>query len=247
MEASINPDPEEERGTRMRHILRSSFPAVLAFLLVGGSTADAQTVPSPFNFIEGRQEVGLIFGAVDAATGRFGYAPKGGRLFGGRYGIELSGPLSLEGVTTVISGERDIINPGRDEGDRVVGEADVLLTTVDARFKFSLTGDRMWHRISPFIVAGGGVVFDAAGDSEADELILPEDRFSFGTSFYGTTGLGVRWFVTDRFALRADGTFSLWKVGTPPGFSDPVRNFPNVEEGEWLRSLGLTISTLIRW
>ena len=133
------------------------------------------------------------------------------------------------------------------EGDRVVGEADVLLTTIDARLKFSLTGDRMWHRISPFIVAGGGVVFDVAGDSEADELLLPEDRFGFGTSFYGTTGLGLRWFVTDRFAVRADGTFSLWKVGTPPGFSDPVRNFPNVEEGEWLQSLGLTISTLIRW
>ena len=231
----------------MRHILRNSFPALLALLLAGAPALDAQTVPSPFRFIEGRQEAGPVFGIVDADTGRFGYAPEGGLLFGGRYAIELSGPVSLEGVATLISGERDIINPGRVEGDRVVGQADVRIATVDARFRFSLTGDRMWHRLSPFIVAGGGVAFDTAGDSPEDENLLPEDRFDFGPSFYGTTGLGLRWFVTDRFALRADGTFSLWKVGTPPGYSAPERPFENVAEGEWLQSLGLTLSTLIRW
>ena len=231
----------------MRLISRHSLPILLALTATGASSATAQSIPSPFNFIEGRQEAGLIFGVVDAAKGRFGYAPKGGRVIGGRWGLELAGPLSLEGVATVIDGTRDVINPGRVEGDRVVGEADVLLTTFDARFKFTLTGDRTWHKIAPFFVAGGGVVFDMAGESVADQPLLPEDRFDFGTSFYGTTGLGLRWFLTERFALRADGTFSLWKVGTPPGFSDPVRGFENVEEGEWLRSLGLTISTLIRW
>lgn len=231
----------------MRHFPRNSLPALLALTLVGAPALSAQTVPSPFRFIEGRQEAGPVFGIVDAGTGRFGYAPEGGLMYGGRYAVELSGPLSLEGVATLISGERDVINPGRVEGDRVVGRSDVQIATVDARFRFSLTGDRMWHRLSPFIVAGGGVAFDVAGDSPADENLLPEDRFDFGPSFYGTTGLGLRWFVTDGFALRADGTFSLWKVGTPPGFSDPVRGFENVEEGEWLQSLGLTISTLIRW
>lgn len=224
-----------------------TLTTLLVLVAVPASRTDAQTVPSPYTFIEARQEAGLVFGTVDAATGRFGYAPKGGTLFGGRWGIELSGPLSLESVATVIDGTRDVINPGRVEGDRVVGEADVLLTTLDARFKFTLTGDRAWHRLAPFIMAGGGVVLDAAADSEADELLEPEDQFDFGTSFYGTTGAGVRWFLTERFAVRLDGTFSLWKVSTPPGFSDPLRGFEAVEQGEWLRSLGLTVSTVIRW
>ncbi|MEX2465919.1 MAG: outer membrane beta-barrel protein [Gemmatimonadota bacterium] len=224
-----------------------TLTTLLALAVVLASDAEAQTVPSPYTFIEARQEAGLIFGKVDAASGRFGYAPKGGNMFGGRYGIELSGPLSLEGVATLIDGTRDVINPGRVEGDRVVGEADVLLTTFDARFKFTLTGDRAWHRLAPFIVAGGGVVLDISDEAEDDALLEPEDQFDYGTSFYGTTGLGVRWFLTDTFALRLDGTFSLWKVGTPPGFSDPIRGFESVEEGEWLRSLGLTVSTLIRW
>ena len=38
--------------------------------------------------------------------------------------------------------------------------------------------------------------------------------------------------VKDRIAVRMDGTFSLWKVSTPPGFSDPVRGFEAVEQGE---------------
>lgn len=243
---SVKPeDPKEESGTPMRPRPWYSFVTVLALSLGGASQVEAQSIPSPFTFIEARQEAGPIFGIVDADPGRFEYAPRSGVVYGGRWGIELSGPLSLEGVATVIDGTRDVINPGRDEGDRVVGEADVLLTTLDARFKFSLTGDRMWHRLSPFIVAGGGVVFDAAGAQPDDELLEPEDQFKFGTSFYGTTGAGVRWFATRRFALRLDGTFSLWKVGTPPGFSE--RDFEAVEQGEWLRSLGLTVSTLIRW
>lgn len=231
----------------MRLRIWYSFTAVMALAALGASAVEAQSVPSPFSFIEKKQEAGLIFGEVDAGTGRFAYAPKGGRLYGGRWGIELSGPLSLEGVATMIDGTRNIVSPGRVEGDRVIGEADVRLTTVDARFKFSLTGDRAWHRLSPFLLAGGGVVFDLEDETETDRTLEPEDRFEFGTSFYGTSGLGVRWFMTDRFALRLDGTFSLWKVGTPPGFSDPAYGFEAVEEDEWLSSLGLTLSTLFRW
>ncbi|MDZ7779228.1 MAG: hypothetical protein U5R14_04715 [Gemmatimonadota bacterium] len=231
----------------MRLRIWHSFAAVMGFAALGTHAVEAQSVPSPFTFIEKKQEAGPIFGVADAGTGRFEYAPKGGRIYGGRWGIELSGPLSLEGVGTVMDGTRNIISPGRVEGDRVIGEADVLLTTVDARFKFSLTGDRAWHRLSPFLVAGGGVVFDLEEETETDRTLEPENRFGFGTSFYGTSGLGVRWFMTERFALRLDGTFSLWKAGTPPGFSDPAYGFEAVEEDEWLHSLGLTLSTLVRW
>lgn len=225
------------------------YPLALVLALTLGSVTGAagQSIPSPFRFIEGRQEVGVFGGVVDSQTGRFGFGPKGGLMYGGRWGIELAGPVSLEGVATLVDGTRDIINPGRVEGDRVVGEADVLLSAFDARFKFTLTGDRSWHRVAPFIVAGGGIVLDITGDSPADEQLEAPDRFDFGNSFYGTTGLGTRFFVTDRLALRLDGTFSLWKIDTPPGFSDPARGFESVEEGEWVRSLGLTLSTLIRW
>lgn len=231
----------------MRSRLWYPFAFALSLTLGAASGAAGQNVPSPYTFIEGRQEAGIFAGIMDSNTGRFGYGPKGGLMYGGRWGIELSGPVSLEGVATIVDGTRDVINPGRVEGDRVVGEADVLLSAFDARFKFTLTGDRAWHGLAPFIVAGGGIILDIGGDSPADEELLAPDRFDFGNSFYGTTGLGARYFLSDRLALRVDGTFSLWKIDTPPGFSDPARGFESVEEGEWVRSLGLTLSTLFRW
>jgi hypothetical protein len=211
------------------------------------SWANAQTIPSPYSFLTANKETGPIIGQMSAATGRFGFGPPGGPLLGGRFGIQLTGPLSFEGVVATVGGTRDIINPGRDEGERKVGEADARIVTVDARLKFTLTGNRAWHNIAPFFVFGGGMAFDLAGADPLEEDLEPADRFDFDNSFFGTLGVGNRWFVTDRFGVRVDAVFSLWKLKTPPGFSDPERGLVNVESGEWARGLSWTLSGLWRW
>jgi hypothetical protein len=126
--------------------MRAAFPGLVALLTAAGLTraheASAQAIPSPYRFIEERQELGVFAGYMSAHTGRFGYGPSGGLWFGGRYGLELTGPLSLEAVAGAISGTRDIVSPGRPEDDRVIGEGDVLITTVDGRLKLSIVGTR---------------------------------------------------------------------------------------------------------
>ena len=231
--------------------MRLSFPmlllAPLASALLQPTMGGAQTIPSAFTFLEGRQEAGLFTGYLSAETGRFGFGPSGGMLTGGRYAVQLSGPISLEGVVGFMSGTRDIINPGRVEGDQLVGEGDVLLTTIDARLRFSFIGNRAWNGLSPFLTFGGGAVFDAAGVPEAEADLEPADVFDFGTSFFGTVGLGSRWFLTETLALRLDGVFSLWNIDTPPGFSDPARGFESVEESAWMSGLSFSVSLLYRW
>lgn len=228
--------------------MRMHFACLVAALsLLAPLPSAAQTIPSPFEYLERRQEVGVWTTWMSTATGRFGYGPQGGLGVGGRWAIELSGPLSFEGVVGLIDGERDVIDPGRVEGDRIIGQADAKVTTIDARLRFSFPGRRMWHRLSPFFFAGGGIAIDASASSDLDDVLLPEDVFDFGTSFYGTLGLGTRWFVTDRIALRVDGTFSLWELDTPPGFADPDRGFENVDDGEWLWGSALNVGLLWRW
>lgn len=222
--------------------------ALSAAALTGlSSPAGAQNIPSPYRHIEANAEAGPYVGYVSAGTGRFGYGPKGGLLFGARWGIELAGPVSFETAVGLIPGTRDVINPGRAEGDRKVGEADVLMTTIDARMKFSFTGRRTWHGISPFIVFGGGLAFDLASDDPADEVLDAADRFDFGTSFFGTFGGGIRWWLSDRLTLRGDAILQIWKLGTPPGFSTPERGFLDVEESEWSNGSRIEIAALIRW
>jgi hypothetical protein len=219
----------------------------LGILLTAPGAVDAQSIPSPYTFVETRQELGLFGGYVSASTGRFGFGPAGGLTYGARYAVRLSGPMSLEGVAGLIQGTRDIINPSLPEDSWVVGEGDVLLTTVDARLRLAATGDRAWHGLGPFLVLGAGVAFDFADTPEANELLQERDVFDFGTSFYGTLGVGTHWYVMDRLAVRTDGTFSLWRLKTPPGFSDTDRPFTGVENREWVRSLGVTVSLIYRW
>lgn len=229
--------------------VRKNFSGlVAAFALVAAPVAAAgQTIPSAFRFVETRQEAGLFAGTSTMAKGRFGFGPAGGLTTGARWGIELSGPLGFETVAGIISGTRDVINPAKVVGDQSIGEADVLVGVVDARLRFTLTGDRSWHRLSPFIVAGGGLAFDVSPDATLDEELADDDRFDFGNSFFGTLGGGTRLYLTSRLALRGDAVFSLWKIGTPPGFSDPDRGFTSVEESEWVSGLHLTLSAVIRF
>jgi len=211
------------------------------------SPASAQSIPSPYRHIEAKVETGPFVGYVSSNTGRFGFGPSGGLLVGGRWGIELAGPISFETTAGVISGSRDVMDPRRDVDDLKVGEADVLMTTIDGRLKFSFIGQRTWHNMSPFIVFGGGLALDLASDAVDDELLDPEDRFDFGTSFYGTAGAGARWWLSDRLTLRGDAIFQLWQIDTPLGFAEPERGFVGVEESEWANGFRLSVAALIRW
>lgn len=229
----------------VRNMLRGLAAALL--LATAPAASAAQSIPSAFRFVDTRQEVGLFVGTSSMAKGRFAFGPSGGITTGARWGIDLSGPLGFEAVAGVISGTRDIINPAKVVGDQKIGEADALAGIADARLRFTLTGDRTWHRMAPFIVAGAGVAFDLSGDAALDEELAADDRFSFGTSFFGTVGGGARVYLTDRLALRGDAVFSLWKIATPPGFSSPERGFDSVEKSEWVSGRHLTLAAVIRF
>ncbi|HET9950029.1 MAG TPA: hypothetical protein VFQ22_13990 [Longimicrobiales bacterium] len=227
--------------------MRVGFPAAaLAAALAAAPGARAQVIPSPYAFIEERQEVGLFAGYLDTGSGRLGFAPPGGIWAGARYGIELSGPLSLEAVAGAVRSTRDVVSPALPLGEQVIGEADIVLATIEGRLKLSLMGRRSWHGLSPFLVFGGGIVFDAWNDRSRDILVEQDEIFDFGSSFLGTAGVGTRWFITPRFATRVDGLFSLWNVETPVGFFD-YDHLGDIPRDEWLSGLSVSVSLLFRW
>ena len=206
-----------------------------------------QTVPSPFAFLEKRQEAGGFLGSMSPGRGRFGYGPGPAIAMGARYAIRIGGPFGLEGAASFLPTKRDLIDPGRDEGDRAIGEVASHIVTVGARLRFSFTGDRTWHGISPFLFTGGGVAFDVAGEDQAEEALLADDRFEFGTSFQGALGGGVRWFPGERFVFRGDLSLSIWRLKTPRGFRDPERGFTGVEEKEWASGPSLSVGVGFRF
>lgn len=227
-----------------RHVILTLL-ALTPALLAG--EASGQSIPSPYRFLDARQEVDIFLGTMSPGTGRFDYGPQPGTALGARYGIHISGPFGLEGVVTYLPTDRSIIDPGRAVGDFKVGEMPADVIMLDARLRFSLTGNRSWHGLAPFVLAGGGLAFDGSGAEEDQELLLSDDRFKFGTSFVGILGGGVRWFPGKRFFFRADTHLFLWQLKTPRGFSDPERAFEGVEEKEWVSGPSLSLGFGIRF
>jgi hypothetical protein len=78
-------------------------------------------------------------------------------------------------------------------------------------------------------------------------MLEPDEPFEFKPTFFGTMGIGTRWFLSPSFALRTDAIFSLWKITTPAGFGDPQYGFGPVQESEWVRGLSITGALLFRW
>ena len=240
-EESVNADPVTEPMRAKILFVAAVLPCLLA------RPAAGQSIPSPYRFWDTRQEAGPFGGWIQAGTGRFGYGPGPGPLLGARYGLDFPGPLSIEGVVHWISTERDVVDPRRDEGSRVIGSSDASLLGVDARLKLSLTGQRTWHHLNPFVLAGAGAMWDMAEPS-ADDLKLDDgDRFEFGTAFVGQIGGGLRWFVTDRWILRTDALLHAWKLDAPAGFRDASRGFGDVGVSEWVNASSISVGGAFRF
>ena len=213
--------------------------AIAAF--IAPQVLAGQTIPSAYRFIETRQEAGPFAGWIAPGTGQFGYGPGPGPISGARYEIGFGGPVALEGAIGVIDSTRDIVDPRRAEGDRVIGETPAMMATGDLRLKLSITGPRTWHGLNPFVLVGAGIAWDLAEAGELEKDLEETDRFDFGTSFVAELGGGLRWFITERIVLRAESLFYLWRLEAPVGFRDPERGFENVGQSEWANATSITL------
>jgi hypothetical protein len=196
--------------------------AVFALLLLCAvaQSLTAQSIKSPYQFIEPSQSGGVWFGQVKSGTSTVGLQPNDGTMAGLRYTIRFSGPFTGEVEAGYLMSTRTVVDTVVvDSAFQSAGEADAGVLLVTGALRFNLTGARTWHRLQPFLVFGGGVAVDVLGESGDDDKVAADARFDFGTSFAGHLGGGIEWFATDRLTLRLDARNALWKVTTPAAFS----------------------------
>jgi hypothetical protein len=230
--------------------MKTLFYVLTTLIVMGSGTGSqlvGQSIPSPYRFIETSQEGGAFLGYFSPGRGQFEFGPGPGPVLGGRYAIEVGGPFSLEGVASFFPTTRYVIEPGRVEGDRIVGEADARIVMIDGRLNFSPLGRRLWNGLGAYLLAGGGIAFDIAGDQPEDEQLLGDDRFDFGNSFTGLLGAGARWLPSDRLAFRIDGYLGLWKIDTPDGYFVADRELGSVPEDQWVSGPAVTLGAALRF
>jgi len=230
----------------IRVVLRNALTAALtagALIPVGAS---AQNITSPYRFIETQQEVSVFGGAFKAETGPLGMGPGSGSLFGGRWGIRVSGPFVFEVEAAYLPTRRTVVDTARvdpENGDSsfvALGEADAKLVLGQVGLRFDLVGPRTWHGFTPFVRAGGGVAIDLSGTDDDLEGDLPASaRFDFGTTFAGELAGGVEYYVSPNVGIRVDARTLLWKLAAPDDFRILEQN-RGVTSASWEQQYVLT-------
>jgi hypothetical protein len=211
--------------------------------------AEAQSIASPYRFVDKKKDVGIFAGYMFADKGTAGFGPADGPMGGAEFTFRLSDPLGIGFYAAYFPSERDVIDPqADDESERTVGTTDMNLLLLAGRLKLQLTGARTWHRLVPFVYGGLGVAFDVsstpscfAEPSHPNCQVPARDRFDFGTSFLGQIGLGVIWLPGETLGLRMTFEDSIWKLNTPDGFYDETSTvFPTPSSSDWTNNLQLT-------
>lgn len=235
----------------MMRFSRTALLLALA-LAAGARAAAAQTIPSPYRYLEQTQSVGVFGGYLfmdpdvsltDSTSLPMG--PQSGPVFGVRYQVRASGPLSVEASLAVSPTDRRLftvtVRPDSTFGEPVDLETTVPATVVmaDVGLRFHLTGPRTWNGLAPFVVGMGGLVGDARGTfEEEEEDVREEARFRFGPSFAVGAGLGTDWFPTSNASIRIEAGGRLWRMSTPTGF---LGGNPNAERKEWNPAVSISV------
>jgi hypothetical protein len=192
----------------------------------------------------------MSVGSTNLEAGQLGLDPSSASTVGARWALDVGGALSLEINGTTFQAERDVLDPSRPEGDRVLGQSDMSMVMFDVRLRLNLTGHRTWHGIQPFVSFGGGIAGETGVDRtlEDEAMMLQDQRFDFGNRFTTMLGTGVNFRLAERLYLRFDALLTLGKMGTPTGWVtaevDPDRVNP---QGEWLAGQNLMIGATWRW
>lgn len=215
----------------------------LLILLVAGagvfaSEASAQTIPSPYRYLENRQSVSFFGGQLFTDRGELGLGPNSKQAGGVRYSLRLGGPFSVEASALYLPSTRAVFDTTSvaETPFRSVGTANLDLALLSAAIRFDLTGPRTYHNFLPYLVFGGGATLDLSSTPAIESEIAPDARFDFGTRFAGQIGAGIEWHATDKVALRLDARDIFWKLRTPKAFIGE-----NVASSEWVQNLALSL------
>ena len=245
-------------GTGSNIVIRR-IPLAAAAALATALLADpgsAQTIRSPYDFVETSQGIHVFAAYVATDRGTINVGPGSGTGFGVGYTFRISGPFNLDARLTYLPTDRRVFDlTAADSADIredptvglvELGTAGISLALLDASLRFDITGPRTWHNLQPYALIGAGGVFRVSTDNEIEQR-LPSDidlRVRFSNGVTGHVGAGVEWHLGDHFGFRAEARDVLWNVDIPGGFFVPGRV---IDDSEWVQTAHLSLGLSYRF
>lgn len=231
--------------------------AAAAAVLFTAGAATAQSIRSPYEFVEKSHSLHAYATYVVTDRGTIGIGPASAPAIGFGYGIRVSGPFGVDSRVAFMPTTRTVytVDPDADPdavrqdptvGLEEIGTADLSLLLADASLRFDVTGPRTWNNLQPYALIGAGAVFRVASDHSAEEE-LPEGtdlRVRFSNGVTGHIGAGVEWYLSPRFTVRLDARDVFWRLHVPTGFITTARV---IDDREWVQTGHLSVGAAFRF
>ncbi|CAN5714751.1 hypothetical protein BH23GEM3_BH23GEM3_26300 [soil metagenome] len=208
--------------------------------------AQAQQITSPYRFIEESHSIGAYGGYLLTSPGTPEVGPQSAPIFGVRYNLRFTGPLSGEAAISFSPTRRQIIT-----SDTLIlqpeptGEtAEMALLIAEAGLRLHLTGPRAWNGFAPFVVATGGLAADLTGRGAAEEEQVPAEaqRFRYGPGLAVGAGVGTDLFLSQRLSLRFEVRDHILRISIPAGLREDLR-----AENQWTNNIGISLGTALHF
>lgn len=231
---------------------------LLAPALISPPAVRAQSINSPFDFVEGSQGLYAFGTAIFTDRGAVDTGPGSGYAAGLGYNLKISGPFNLEARATYFPTDRRVYTDNSTLADSAalradpmtgleqIGTADLSLLLLDATLRFNVTGPRTWYHMQPYLMLGVGGALATSSDNAA-EADLPPDlqlQVRFRNGFTGHLGAGVEVHLSDRLTVRADARDLLWKLHLPLDFLTTGRV---IDDQQWVQTAQLSLGLGFRF
>jgi hypothetical protein len=225
----------------MRRALFLTFG--LSALLGTPCLARAQSVPSPYRYVERAQSLGIDAGYLLIDAGQYDTNPQSGPLVQIQYQGRFAGPVSGVATLGLVPTNRSIYTRANGAATATqVDEASSLLVMAEAGLRLSITGPRTWHGLQPAIAATGGFVGDLAGRTEIETQLAGDQLVALGPAFAVGLSAGTDWYPTDRLSVRLQAADHLWRRRTPAGLTDS-----GSRETAWTHNIGITVGAALHF
>lgn len=183
--------------------------ALTALALPSRLSAQVGHLPqaSPYEDLKLGQNISLSAGWLTVRRDPANVAPKSSAFGALRYDIAIGGPAAFYVRYSIAPSERRLLLPANPLATRVFATPKVTTHVADLGIDVALTGKKTWHRLSPSVTGGVGMVSDfASADTGA---------YKFGSKFAFTYGFAMRYFLPSGIAVRADVTNFTWQYQYP--------------------------------
>jgi hypothetical protein len=216
---------------------------VLGPFLAVAPALRAQTIPSPYHYVEKAQTLGIHAGYLWTERGKYDTNPTSGPLVELRYEGRFAGPVSAIASVDFLSSDRPVYTRAAGATTSVrLPDASSLVASAEAGFRLSITGPRTWHGLQPSVATTAGLVTNLAGRTDEEKQLPGDQLVRLGPAFAVSPSAGIDWFPTERISLDLRATDHIWRRTTPAGLTDS-----GTKETAWTNNVGVTVGAALHF